>query len=458
VNVEQLRKQAKELTRAARAGDADALRRLGGREPILARAQLVVARENGFASWPALVAAANASADTFVRAATDRRRDRADAMLAARPAIERDRWARLVLGRGWDGDANEAGGPRSWPPLLYACHSVYAPRRLVRDLLERGADPGSSHREEWGTTTALYGAAGVLHDPEITRLLLEAGANPDDNESLYHSTEAEGTECLRLLLEHGAETRGTNALARALDYDRIETVRLLLEHGADPNEFPSVAFAVRRGRGPEFIRLLAEFGADLERRGSEAWRGDPPVRTPHQHAVLRNRDDVARTLEELGASTEPYPGDDAVAAVGRGERPTSAFPEQLDADQQEVVIASALSGNLHLVLDLVGPRFEGVAAGGGPRGTLLHYAAWVGAAEVARTLLAEGADPLAASSDEYATPAAWCALGSQHWQYPGRDYVSVMEQLLAAGGELEARFEEVAQGPLYEWLVNRRVA
>jgi hypothetical protein len=101
VDLEQLRKQAKELVRAARAGDPAALDRLGGREPILARAQLAVARENGYASWPALVAAAEASADAFVRAATGGRRARAEAMLAARPELERDPWARLVLGRGW---------------------------------------------------------------------------------------------------------------------------------------------------------------------------------------------------------------------------------------------------------------------------------------------------------------------------------------------------------------------
>ena len=50
MNVEQLRKQAKELLKGARAGDPEALTRLGGREPILARAKLAVAREHGYAS------------------------------------------------------------------------------------------------------------------------------------------------------------------------------------------------------------------------------------------------------------------------------------------------------------------------------------------------------------------------------------------------------------------------
>jgi hypothetical protein len=41
MNPEQLRKQAKKLVKPGRAGDQRAPARLGGREPILARAQLV---------------------------------------------------------------------------------------------------------------------------------------------------------------------------------------------------------------------------------------------------------------------------------------------------------------------------------------------------------------------------------------------------------------------------------
>src|SRR5581483_7915508 len=55
MNVEQLRKQAKELVRAARAGDSAALARFGDLPLRLASAQLVLAREHGYSSWPALV-------------------------------------------------------------------------------------------------------------------------------------------------------------------------------------------------------------------------------------------------------------------------------------------------------------------------------------------------------------------------------------------------------------------
>ena len=451
MNLEQLRKQAKELVRSARSGDAEALRRLDGLEPVLARAQLVIARENGFASWPALVAAVEADADAFVRAATAQRRERAEAMLAARPEIERDPWARLVLGHGWEGDPSAPGGPRGWAPLLYVCHSCFASVALARQLLERGADPNAFFVNEFGRMPALYGAAGVVHDPELTAVLLEAGANPDDGESLYHAAEPGGVDCLRVLLEHGAPTAETNALAHALDYDELEPVRLLVQAGADPNEGALVAHAVRRGRGPEFLRLLVAHGAEVDRPGGETWRGDVPLRTPYQHAVIRGRDDQAEALAALGAGTQIEPADVALGALARGERPDAPLPGSLDPDGQEVVIMAALSGHLDAVLDAVGPNFSGVV-GGSPEGALLHHAAWVGNADVVRVLLQRGADPTA---DVSGTPLGWAAVGSQHHGLAGRDYVEVAERLVAAGNTIVPDHLEVAHGPLYDWVEER---
>jgi ankyrin repeat protein len=454
MNLEQLRKQAKELLNGARGGDADALRRLGGREPILANAQLALAREQGYPSWPALVAAAEASIAAFVEAATSGRRERADVLLAARPELGQDPWAGLVLGRGWEADPNRPGGPRNWAPLLYVCHSVYANADLARKLLASGADPNATFTNEYGEMSALYGAAGVVHDPELTHVLLEAGANPDDGESVYHSVQADSPDCLRLLLAHGAQTTGTNGLGHALDYDRIEPVRMLLEAGADPNEHAHVAHAIRRGRGPEFVRLLNEFGGDLDRPGGETWRPGARLRTPYAHAVLRGRDDVAQTLEELGASTELPEGDAAVAAISRGERPTEPLPDDLDYDLQEALIMAALGGKVGLVVDAVGPNFSGVV-GGSPEGTLLHHSSWTGNADAARELLARGADPNAPAREERDPPLGWAVWASAQYAFADRDYVGVAEALVDAGAEIEPRFLENAAGPLLEWLELR---
>lgn len=372
-------------------------------------------------------------AEAFVLAATGGRAARARAYLEARPDLLADPWARLVAGRGWDGDVRARGGPRDWPPLMYVAHSALAGADALRELLARGADPNDG--------LVLYGAAGVVHDPDKTRVLLEAGADPDDDESLYHATEADDPACLRLLLEHGAETRGTNALAHALDYEALEPVRMLLEAGADPDEGALIAHAVRRGRGPDAVRLLAEHGGDVNRPGGETWRGDVPLRTPYQHAVLRSRDDVARALRELGADTAVAPEDVAVARLD-----PAGLPAAFDVDQQEVLILAALWERLDAVIDAVGVDFEGVV-GGSPEGSLLQHACWVGHPEVVRRLLDRGADP--------ASTLDWAAAGSVYHALPGRDYVAVAELLVAAGQTPTADHADAADGPLHAWLTER---
>jgi ankyrin repeat protein len=449
MNLEQLRKQAKELARAARAGEAEALERLGGREPILASAQLVLAREHGHPSWPALVTALEANAEAFVQAATGGRCERAQRLLDARPELANDPWAGLVLGRGWNGDPNEPGGPLGWAPILYVAHSCFASPRLAEKLLERGADPNATFTNEYGAMSALYGAAGVVHNPELTRILLEAGANPDDGESLYHSVEHRSADCLRLLLEYGAATQETHALAHSLDYEELEHVRLLLEAGADPNEGALVAHAVRRGRHPDALRLLADHGADLNAPGGETWRGDVPLRTPYQHAVIRGRADLAEALEGLGADTTVAPEDLSLAALARGERATGPLPS--DPDAQEVIVMAALQGNLDAVLEAVGPNYAGFV-GGSPPLPLVGHAAWVGDPDLVRRLLEAGAEPRGADSN---SALAVAVAGSRNYLAPGRDYVAVAELLAAAGNEIEPSFLEFAQGPLYDWLEAR---
>jgi ankyrin repeat protein len=305
-----------------------------------------------------------------------------------RQVIERDPWARLALALDWYGDPATPGGPNGWAPLLYVTHSQLAEgnrEELAAALLGKGADPNVTFDNEYGAMSALYGAAGVVFDPGLTALLLEAGADPDDNESLYHSCEGPDTKCTKLLLEYGARTRCTNALAHALDRDDIEFTEALLKLGeADANEGAVVAHAVRRGRGPEFIRLLADHGADLNRKGGETWRGDVPLRTPYAHAVIRGNTDVADTLRQLGADTTVDPADEELARIHKGETPQ--LPDELDPDVQEVLITAALNGNLDAVVRTVGVDFEGVVAGS-PKCSLLQHAEWVGNQQVVDELL-----------------------------------------------------------------------
>jgi len=374
--------------------------------------------------------------EDFIRAATSGRRARAEALLAEFPDTAGDRWVQLVTGRAWDGDANAPGGPLHRAPLLHACFSVFDTTALAIDLLARGADPNATFTNEYGEMPALYGAAGVRHDPELTRALLEAGANPDDGESAYHATEAPDPACLALVLEYGS-TPEPIVLAHALDEHRPEHVRLLLAAGTDPREL--LPHAVRRGRAPELLRLLVAHGADLEHRGGETWRGDVPLRTAYQHAVLRGRADSARALAELGARTDVADADRAVAEL------RDDLPRTLDVDQQEVVILAALRGRMARVVELLGPDFRGVV-GGSPEGTLLQHVSWVGDPALARFLLDQGATPV---------DLGWLAHGSHAYAIEGRDYVGVAEALVNAGAPIDRALLEQADGPLAEWLAAR---
>ncbi len=204
-------------------------------------------------------------------------------------------------------------------------------------------------------------------------------------------------------------------------------------------------FAVRRGRGPEYLKQLVDFGAELEHRSGEGWRHPTRLRTAYQHAVLRGRDDSAALLASLGAETHVDADDLAIAAIARGERP-EAVPETLDYDQQEVVILAALRDRMELVIELFGPDFRGVV-GGSPDGSLLQHVGWVGNPALAEQLLDAGAVPDGALD--------WAVHGSQNHAIEGRDYVGVASRLVAAGAVIEPAHLEQADGPLAEWLQAR---
>ncbi|MFB7338162.1 ankyrin repeat domain-containing protein [Streptomyces adustus] len=116
----------------------------------------------------------------------------------------------------------------------------------VRALLRRGAHPERGDRDG---TTPLY-LASVQGEAEITRLLLEAGADPDtesrgdgsDGTSLCAAACWGHTETVRALLAHGADPglredhgRGWSPLEWADRGAHVETAALLVAAGATPS-------------------------------------------------------------------------------------------------------------------------------------------------------------------------------------------------------------------------------
>jgi ankyrin repeat protein len=142
-----------------------------------------------------------------------------------------------------------------------------------------GADVGVPEASGNGTT-ALHWAV-YQHDVELTRALLEAGADPSVR-NLFGSTplmEAAivgHTALIALLLEAGADVESANyegqtALMAVARTGNTEAARLLLDAGADPNAYETwggqtaLMWAAAR-RHPEMLRLLAEHGADPNAR------------------------------------------------------------------------------------------------------------------------------------------------------------------------------------------------
>jgi ankyrin repeat protein len=121
-------------------------------------------------------------------------------------------------------------------------------------------------------------AIGHADNMALGRSLHEHGANPNDQESLYHSTELGHHEGLRLLLAHGANPGGTDALLRAMDFLDVVAVKRLLDAGALADEFddtrvggerpfvaPALHQAARRMCSLEMIGLLFDAGTNPAR-------------------------------------------------------------------------------------------------------------------------------------------------------------------------------------------------
>ena len=261
-------------------------------------------------------------------------------------------------------------------------------------------DPANT--DEAHALSPLYVAAGEHHDAELTALLLAAGADPNDGESLYHSLDS--IACTRLLLEAGARVSGTNAMYRVLDLDAIEVLRLLLAFGGDPNEAPLGAptsdwgspllWAIRRRRSPAHIAALLEAGANphaCTRDGTSAFR----------MAQRLGLTEVAELLRSAGAGSEPMSDVDAfVAACAAGNEAgartvLSRHPgliDGLDEHQRRWLPELAAEGCDRAVRLMVELGWPIETRGGDWSATALNMAVFRGDAALTRFLLEHGAD------------------------------------------------------------------
>lgn len=489
-NLDQLRRQAKELRDAARAGEPAALERIRRSARIppratvsLSAAQLVLAREYGFPSWPRLKAEVETLArtltervDAFLSACIEDRRGQAARLLQTDPRIAtfdirtaatlgEAGYVRTVIERD-PAAALRQDRRRGWPPLLYVCHSRWHridPGRadgmleVARLLLDAGASPDTHNRlpSRHGYRSALFGAAGIADNPAIARLLLERGANPNDDESLYHAAYQEDPDCLRLLVEHGATVEGTNAFAAALRPGNVEGIRILLETGGDPGRrgaaeeglegqlgdrsWNPLAAAVDDAAGVDVVTLLLEAGADPNLPCRD---GRSQVRT----ATRLGACDVGELLLRYGARDDATDPDRFLGACMRADRAEAerlrardpGLLERAVAEDPAVLVRAVTYADapaLRLMLDLGVP--VDVSADDG--GTALHEAAYLGRAELVRLLLDRGADVESRDGRWDAAPLGWATVGSgeRPQRSPHADWVATVNVLLDAGASTD---------------------
>lgn len=523
-HLEQYKKQAKELVRAWKAGDADAIARvrknhprfrsvadddldgagggLGGRKSgsetaalhmRLAEAQWVIAREHGFESWAKFakhvevsmrereVASLTDPLAAFIAAACVPRDashasgtlETAETIVAAHPEVaESNIHTAAILGdeaavrrflKRDAGSATAKGGPYEWDALTHLCFSRYLRLdrrraagfvRAAKALLDAGASASTGFWEmdqqpkrEW--ESVLYGTAGVAHHAELTRLLLERGAEPNDEETPYHAPEAYDNGALKVLVESGKMNEESLAtmLLRKADWHDMEGMKYLLEHGADPNrmtrwQHTALQHALRRDNGIENIEVLLEHGADpLLKNRSDG-------KTGIAMAARKGRGDVLEAFERRGIPMELEGVERLIAACARND----GEMVQAIAANEPTLVRELLSeggtllaefagvgntGGVRQLLDL-GVNVAAVYEKGdayfdiAPKSMALHVAAWRAWPSTVALLIERGA-PVDVQDGKGRTPLVLAvrACVDSHWT--NRRTPESVEQLLQAG-------------------------
>ena len=510
-SLEHLKKQAKALQEAVRAGEPGPIERYRAffapsEPPTLARIQLVLAREYGYESWAEIKRAVLAQtavdyAAQFVDLAFEGRLDEAKRLLTERAAELREDVAVAAtagdaagVARALANDPSLATtpvGPRACALILYPCFSrivadpALAPgiRDVCRLLLRAGADPNAFRDTKWHDTdvheTALYGAGGVLNDPELTEILLTAGADPNDGsqdpnhyhgESLYHACDHPGrNECLRLILEAGPlQVAKDYCLRRKLDFEDVEGIALFLTHGANPNSLhprTALSHAVLRGRSRSVLELLIAYGADPNLREADGSNVYALAR------MLGNRE--ATTLfEEHGAWADFNIGDQLLIAAAEGNE-----PEVRRLTREHPGLATTFTGQGRQAddgapLGMAGQVLQDLARLGNAKGlsllldlgadpsccnqwneTPLHWAALAGRAEAAAVLLSRGAALDVRENNHQSDPLGWAIWGSEFWNEPHGDYASTVNLILDAGAALP---NQIAGSPEVQAVLSAR--
>ena len=437
-NIDALRREAKRWLKSLAAGDAQAAQ-LFQRvfhshtgKPKLREMQHVLAREHGFPSWAALKQELEDRARTtaervrlFLEKSVNRygvdpatqkwgdyeRDGPARGRLAARllerhPDMARESIHAAVAAHDLDavraflakdrGLANDSSAFDGWTPLVRLAYA-----RLPMDgiaekaiaiatlLLDAGADPDASWTDGSNRFTALVGVlgggeAGQAEHPvaeAFARLLIARGADPFAPQALYNSSLGPDSTFWLDLLWSESEKRGetykwTGPSPNELGGEKVKSALSYLLGNAVPEHIARV-------------RWLLEHGAEAD--GVNFYSREPLIK----HAQLAGREDVAELLVRHGASRLQLTDEEQFfAAVAAGDldairRLATAHPEFLTRHR---AMFSAIRKHRVDVAEALLDLGMSPDVGDDKNFRALHYCAHCGAVDIARMLIARGAE------------------------------------------------------------------
>jgi ankyrin repeat protein len=473
-NLEQLKKQAKELLAHLKLGDSTALQRVRDHDPSSASladvrgradwslntAQMIIAREYGFASWAKLKAHVTAAVEN------------SDPIEALHAAFVADNAALVeeLFDRHPEFKAkiNDPVGPFDSPAVTHV-----RSRKMLDVLLAAGADINAKSR--WWA-----GGFGLLHSakPELATYAIERGATVDvhaaarlglmeqlrrlvtRNPSLVHARGGDGQTPLHFartvqvadfLLDHGAdiEARDVDHESTPAQYmirDRQEIVRYLIHRGCKTDILMAAALgdralaALHLQTNPDCIRMRVSdecFPMVNVKSGGSIYQwtlgwyvSAPQVAADFGHHVL------AEWLME-----QSPPEVQLINACWMGQTTTfetllqhdSALHKRLQAEDRRQLAHAARNNNLTAVRLFLEAGLP-VDAQGQHGATPLHWAAWHGNGEMVKSLLRKHPPLESKDSDFQGTPLRWAIHGSENgWDREKGDYAATVQALLDAG-------------------------
>ncbi|HTD88717.1 MAG TPA: ankyrin repeat domain-containing protein [Candidatus Binatia bacterium] len=485
-DIQQLKHQAKDLLKSYKAGEPDAVERIRqshpGREQGRAReqaavgnlrlsdAQLVVAREYGFESWPKLKTAVE-----------NMLLDQGDPAMLLHRAFRDDNASlvRKLLARHPEFKARiNAPVPEVFdsPPI-----TLVKSREMLDVLLEAGADINAKSR--WWA-----GGFGLLHSasPELARYAVQRGAVVD----VHAAARLGDLKKLRQLIATRPEivhARGGDGQTPLHFAANVEIASFLLDHRADidardvDHESTPAQYMVKSrqdvarylvGRGCKTDILMAAALGDLPLVKQHVAADPECVRirvSEEYYPMVGGKTGGTIYQWELGWHVSAHQ-----VAKRFGHR--EVFEWLMEHSPVEVqLVNAAWLGHTRLVRDLLHARpnlIEALSAGerkqlahaarnndteaaalmieaGWPldvrsqhNATPLHWAAWHGNAKLVKLLLTKNSPLEDAQNDFAGAPMRWAVHGSEHgWHCKTGDYAATVAALLAAGATPPQRAE-----------------